>query len=336
MRVDVSSRRVTMADVAREAGVSATTVSYVLNNAAHQKIPEGTRERVLEAAGRLAYAPSAAARALRTGRTNTVLGLLPDWPIGPTLGALVEHLSAALTAHGLMLMVHPRTGQTRPISDVWKEITPAAVLAFEDFTREEVSALRTAGIEYFVAGLGSSSRGRSLGMHEQRIGSIQVQHLAAAGHRLLGYAYPDDERVRSFARPRLEGFQQACLDLNLETPTVLTIPLDPAGAAEAVNLWRDADRRITAVGCYNDNSALAVLAGMRVLSLKAPQDLALIGVDDIEAARLADPPLTTVVTDLESVATRIAEAISAALTGETRRRHRSDPETVHLVRRSSA
>src|SRR5579859_3997826 len=102
MRAEVPSRRVTMADVARVAGVSPTTVSYVLTNAAHQKISDATRQRVLDAASRLAYAPSAAARALRTGRTDTVVALLPDWPIGPTVGALIEHLSAALTAHGLM------------------------------------------------------------------------------------------------------------------------------------------------------------------------------------------------------------------------------------------
>src|SRR4051812_43365688 len=79
-------RRATSADVAREAGVSRATVSYVLNDTPHQKIPEATRRRVLEAAARLGYAPSAAARTLRTGRSDVVLGMLPDWPIGPAVG----------------------------------------------------------------------------------------------------------------------------------------------------------------------------------------------------------------------------------------------------------
>lgn len=335
MRVQIPGRRVTSADVAREAGVSRTTVSYVLNNTAHQKIPKETRQRVLEAASRLAYAPSAAARALRTGRTDTVLCLLPDWPISPTIGALLEHLSAALAADGLMLVVHPRSRETRPISDVWKAITPAAVVAFEDFARDEAAAMRAAGIEVIVTLLGRSGRGRDFGTRQQRGGALQVEHLAAAGHHRLGYAFPDDERVHTFARPRLEGVRQACADLGLDEPMVLTVPLDPTPAAEAVRAWRAADPAVTGVCCFNDNTALAVLAGMRLLGLRAPHDLAVVGVDDIPAARLADPPLTTVTTEMQALATHIAATITAALSGEPRPR-RPEPEMVHLVRRCSA
>ena len=73
---------VTSADVARESGVSRTTVSYVLNGTPGTSISDATRQRVLEAAARLGYAPSAAARTLRSGRSDLVLCLLPDWPVG--------------------------------------------------------------------------------------------------------------------------------------------------------------------------------------------------------------------------------------------------------------
>src|SRR3954466_11356127 len=125
-------RRPTAADVARQAGVSRATVSYVLNDTPHQKIPEATRRRVLEAAARLGYAPSAAARTRRPGRSDGVLGMLPDWPIGPAVGRLLEHLSTALAEAGLTFVVHPRGRSPRPGSEVWKAIGPAAVLAFDD------------------------------------------------------------------------------------------------------------------------------------------------------------------------------------------------------------
>jgi DNA-binding LacI/PurR family transcriptional regulator len=330
-----ASRRVTSADVARAAGVSRTTVSYVLNNTAHQKIPQDTRQRVLEAASRLAYAPSAAARALRTGRTDTVLCLLPDWPISPTVGALLEHLSAALAADDLMLVVHPRSRETRPVSDVWKAITPAAVVAFENIARDEAAAMRSAGIDVVVTLMGRSGRGREFGMRQQRSGTVQAEHLVAAGHRRLGYALPDDERVQVFARPRLEGVQHACSKLGLEAPLVRTVPLDPLAASEAVRAWRAAASPVTAVCCFNDNTALAVLAGMRQLGLSAPGDLAVVGVDDIPAARLADPPLTTVATDIQALARHVAQTITALLNGAPQPR-RPDPDIVHLVRRCSA
>src|SRR6185312_9765886 len=90
---DHNTRRVTSADVARLAGVSRATVSYVLNETPGQTISISTRGRVLDAAARLGYAPSAAARTLRTGRSDVVLCLLPDWPIGPEVGSMLGNLS---------------------------------------------------------------------------------------------------------------------------------------------------------------------------------------------------------------------------------------------------
>ena len=263
-----------------------------------------------------------------------MLCLLPDWPISPTIGALLEHPSAALAAKGLMLVVHPRSHAACPIADVWKAITPAAVVAFEDLAPEEAAALRAAGIQV-VTLAGRSGRGRDFGLRQQHLGRLQVEHLAAAGHRHLGYALPDDERVGVFARPRLEGVRQACADLGLAEPTALTVPLDPSAAAKVVRAWRATGPPVTGICCFNDNTALAVLAGMRRLGLSAPRDLAVVGVDDIPPARLADPPLTTVTTDVQALATQVAEAITALLHGEPRPR-RSAPDMAHVVRRCSA
>src|SRR5215213_9821192 len=204
--LDGRSRRVTSADVARAAGLSRATVSYVLNDTPGQKIPQATRQRVLDAAAQLGYAPSAAARALRSGRSDIVLCLLPDWPIGATVGAFLEHLSAALAAEGL---------------------------AFEEFEDDEARAMRAAGTEVSVALLGGSRRRPGeFGIPQQRVGRLQAEHLAAKAHRRLGFAAPDDPRVRAFAEPRLDGVRHACAELGLPEPDVRTVPLDPAGAAE--------------------------------------------------------------------------------------------------------
>jgi DNA-binding LacI/PurR family transcriptional regulator len=328
-----TGRRITSTDVAREAGVSRATVSYVLNDVPHQKIAEPTRRRILEAAARLGYAPSAAARALRSGRSELVLCLLPDWPIGPTVGDMLQKLSAALAAEGLTLLAHPDAG-ARPVGELWKTVTPAAVVAFENFDEQEQAAMRAAGIEVAVALFAKAGKGRlDFGIPQQRSGRVQAEHLAATGHRRLGYAYPDDERVQMFAEPRLDGVRMACADLGLGQPLVLPVPLDPGAAADAVRAWRDAG--VTGVCAYNDEVALAVLAGLRELGLAAPGDLAVVGVDDVPAARLAAPPLTTVTSGQGLVAEHLARSIVASLAGGPAPR-RPGSDVVKLVPRASA
>ena len=329
-------QRVTSADVAKMAGVSRATVSYVLNDTPHQTISEGTRGRVLSAAAALGYAPSAAARTLRTGRSDIVLCLLPDWPIGDEVGALLSNLSSAFARRGLTFVVHPASRDDRPISELWKALTPAAVLAFGDFSdlsEQELAAMRAAGVAPVVPLAGGSGGERRLDPAQQRVGRLQAQHLAGLGHRLLGYAYPDDERLRFFADPRLAGVREGCAALSLAPPSVTTVPLSPAAAAEAVTAWRAAG--VTAVCAYNDEVALAVLAGVRRAGLRAPDDLAVIGVDDIPAARLADPPLTTVTTDQAAVAVHLAASVVDAIVGK-RTTEQRPLDAVAVVPRASA
>jgi len=328
-----ATRRVTSADVARVAGVSRATVSYVLNDTPHQTISAGTRTRVLDAAANLGYAPSAAARALRTGRSEVVLCLLPDWPIGQELGAMLGNLSTELARSGLTFVAHPGSHADRPSAELWKAITPAAVLAFLDFTETEIGAMRAAGVALVVALLGRGRQGRrELEVSQHLVGRLQAEHLAAAGHTRIGYAYPDDERVRIFADPRLEGAQETCAAQGLAAPDVREVPLEQAAAAEAVLGWRAVG--VTGVCAYNDEVALAVLAGLRSLSLTAPADLAVIGVDDIPAARLATPALTTVTTDQAAVAKHLAATIVAAINGTTEPPHNGG-EVVRVLTRES-
>ncbi|MFE3036605.1 LacI family DNA-binding transcriptional regulator [Streptomyces canus] len=305
----------TSADVAREAKVSRATVSYVLNDSPHQKIPEGTRRRVREAAVRLGYAPSAAARSLRKGRSDIVLGLLPDWPIEHVLGRLVQQLTNALAQHDLTFLVHSAAHPARPLREVWKALTPAAVLALDAFPQAEAGAMRAAGIEVVMAVHGSARGGRGAPLvSDEPIGVAQARYLTAA-HRRLGYAYPDLAGLGVLASPRLDGVRRVCAELGLPEPDVRTVPVDPDGAVEAVKAWLTADPPVTGVCAFNDDVAMAVLAALRSLGLRAPRDLAVIGVDDIRSAALAQPPLTTVVRDTHTLALGLAHRIVSTLDG---------------------
>jgi len=326
-------KRPTATDVARRAGVSQATVSYVMNNTPHQVIPEPTRQRVLAAAVELGYTPSAAARMLVSGRSDVVLLLLPDWPIGLGVASLLDELSQAFAQHDLTFVIHPQV-RARPITELWKSIIPAAILAYDSFDETDLTAISRSGAELVV--ISELDRGaRAMDRAVNRTGRIQVEHLARAGHRHLGYAWPDNDRVLFFARHRLEGVRAACVELGLPEPRVTTTPLTADGGAAAIAGWRAREPAVTAICAFNDEVALAVLAGARQLGLAVPDDLAVIGVDDIPAAALAAPPLTTVAGNIHVTAQDIVDAVLGKLDGRSAA-PRPRPDADRVVRRVSA
>jgi DNA-binding LacI/PurR family transcriptional regulator len=261
-----------------------------------------------------------------------VLLLIPEWPISPAIAKLVEELTLALAAAGLTLVVHAHPRSARPVHDLWKAITPAAVINHQALDEAEVATARRAGIPV-VAPVFQLAGRASFADFQQGIGRAQAEQLAAAGHRRLGYALPDDERLAAFAEPRLAGVRAACADLELAEPVAHTVPLEAAGASAAVRAWRRG--RVTAVCAYNDEVALAVLAGLRTRRLTAPGDLAVIGVDDIPAGALADPALTTIATGMSTLGQHLAAAVMAVLRGEPVPPGPGS-EIIRLVRRDSA
>ncbi|WP_136709544.1 LacI family DNA-binding transcriptional regulator [Agromyces sp. H66] len=301
--------RVTSADVARESGVSRTTVSYVLNGTAGTSISEATRRRVLETAARLGYAPSAAARTLRSGRSDLVLCVLPDWPVGPVVESMLDHLADDLAERGLSVLVHHARGE-RPLSDLWRAVTPRTVVGLSAFDPVDVRAMRRAGIQ--VVDTSPDERGAE--NPQPRIGRLQVERLVAGGRRRIGYATTADRRVAEFADQRLAGVREACAEHGLAEPLVVPVDVDAASGTAAVATWRDAG--VTGVAAYNDEVAFAVLAGARAAGLAVPGDLAVIGVDDVPLAALASPPLTTITQSMDREAAYLAARVIAALDGD--------------------
>lgn len=325
--------RVTARDVARLAGVSQSTVSYVLNRTPNQTISEATRLRVQHAAEELRYAPSAAARALRLGSSQIVFVVLPDAPIGSTIARLIDQLTDLLEPHGYSVVYRRHRG-AETLDRFMREAAPAAVANLTALTPEEEERIRSAGIPIVHAAV-DSGRAGVLAISEAPVGRLQASHLVERGHRRLGYAASPDPRIGMFLEQRLRGVREVCRAAGLPEPKVVAVPLDVAAAIAAVaELRSDEEDPVTAVCAYNDEQAFALLAGMRVLGLRAPQDLAVIGVDDVPLAPFADPPLTTVDIHVnlisESLRTMVLDVVAGREVGDTV----YSPAT--LVRRDSA
>lgn len=327
--------RVTATDVAREAGVSQATVSYVLNDTPGQAIPEQTRQRVRAAVERLGYAPHAAARTLRRGRSDVVLFVLPDWPLGSALASIIDGLAAGLEEQALTLLVR-RSTTGRPLSELWRTLLPAAVISLDGVSPEDLRSLEAAGVPAISALLHqrSSAEGVLTGA-QSLIGALQLQHLAATGHQRVGYAAPVDPRVTAFRDLRLDGVRTSCFELGMATPSVREVALELVSAREALQAWRAEMPAVTAVCAYNDEVAFALLAGLRSLGLQAPDDMAVIGVDDTPLAPLAAPPLTSVSQDVGVLVDHFLRAVAAGVAGEVAPRA-PRTESVSLVIRESA
>jgi DNA-binding LacI/PurR family transcriptional regulator len=322
-----STRRITSVDVAREAGVSQSTVSFVLNSTPGQTIPEETRRRVLEAAKKLDYRPRASARSLAAGRSDVVLLALPGVPISANLSRFIEQLAAALAEHGLSLVTHLSEGHGRPLADLCAAVDASAVVSLIPFDEETTEALHRAGAEV-VLGTGGPAR-----TELQEIGRLQAQHLVSLGRSRIGYALPEEHPTTFRVQERLRGVEAACVEHGLPEPVALEVAMNGESAARAVDQWTAAS--VTAVCAYNDETALAVLAGMHLRGLRAPDDIAVIGVGDIPAAQVSIPPLTSIGFDYEETGRELAQVILDSLAGGTPTLQ-NGVNRPRLVRRASA
>lgn len=222
------AKRPTSTDVARVAGVSRTTVSFVLNDRPGQSIPEETRRRVIEAARHLDYRPHASARALVAGRSDIVLLAVPGLPLGAGITRFVEELDAALAEHGMTLVTHLTGECGRSLADVCASVNASAVVGFGSFDKETARELRRSGAAIvFPTGADDSPATRT-------VGRMQVEHLVARGHRRLGYALPGHPHLLPMGIERLRGAEEACDAVGIEPPVSLETTLDSDRAAGVV------------------------------------------------------------------------------------------------------
>lgn len=305
-------RRPTTHDVARAAGVSAATVSYVLNDTPGRRIGVETRERVQNAADALGYRPQLAGRTLRTGRSDVIVLMLPDWPIGATLLGIMDGLARALEPIGFALAVVPQS-KTNTLEHVAQSLAPAAIITFDD---PGAAFREPRGVPVLVAiGDHVGTFGGQRYALQSHLAEMQIAHLADHGHERIGYVRNANTRLQLFVRARLDGAAAAMVARGLQPLVVREIDDTLEQATTALRELRDAG--VTAIAAYNDDTALPLLAAAQRLGIKVPGEIAVIGVDAIPAGAYALPPLTSVRQDLEHAMQHWLQAIQAVINHET-------------------
>ncbi|MER5428286.1 LacI family DNA-binding transcriptional regulator [Streptomyces sp. NPDC002588] len=284
----------TSADVARLAGVSRATVSYVLNNTSAVRISEPTRRRVHEAAKELGYVPHAAARSLRAGHSRMVLMPTLTVPAGPRYSQFVHEVQGALSRLDYTVVQYGATGLSGDdAARAWAELRPVAVLMpTPGIGPEGVAVLKRSGARAVVTLSSTAVEGaHGLLLDQAGVGRSAAAHLHASGRRRIGVVVPGEQGLEIFAAPRLAGCREA-LDGTGATVTELPLAYTEESAAALAARWPDLG--LDGVFAYNDEYAMLLMRALQDEGVRIPEDTAVIGADDLMLGRLLRPRLSTV------------------------------------------
>lgn len=296
-----SKHRITSFDVARLAGVSRTTVSFVLNNVTSIQISEATRQRVLEAARELNYFPDASARTLVSGKSRT-LGLVlrqsPEQIFSDAfLPQVVLGLSQACTERGFQMMINPlepqeRGGYARLIHE---KHVDGIVLSGPRSDDDELLQLRRDNVPVLMMGQLPGSDIPLVDINAEDGARRAVQHLVQRGHRRIAIITNAPLEYTS-AQQRLTGYHLAlqAAGLPLDPALVRTGAYTPASGQAAMHALLALEQRPTAVFVASDVVCMGAMQAARRAGLHIPADVAFIGFDDIALAAYFEPPLSTV------------------------------------------
>ncbi|MDI9883422.1 LacI family DNA-binding transcriptional regulator [Streptomyces sp. HNM0645] len=325
----------TSADVARLAGVSRATVSYVLNNASAVRISEPTRRRVRRAAEELGYVPHAAARSLRAGHSRMVLLPTAHVPAGPLHSRFLDELQWALRGLDYTVVQYGSMGlDGDSAARAWAELRPAAVVSLGEtvLTPRSVQLLKRSGVRAVITlGTRAVDGAHSLLMDQRQIGARAAEHLLERGHRRLGVIMPEEPGPGLFSEPRLTGVRRAA---EPHGATVRPVPLAcEEEAAEALAAgWRELG--LDAVYAYNDEYAMLLMRALQDAGLSIPGDTAVIGADDLLLGRLLRPRLSTVRIDVVT-GQYLAGLVDRAVRDPDGAPERHDVMATRVVRRES-
>lgn len=290
----------TSADVARLAGVSRATVSYVINNTSAVRISESTRRRVQEAARELGYVPHAAARSLRAGHSRMVLMPAPVIPVGPLYSRFLNELQWALGRLDYTVVQYGSVGlEGDEAARAWAELRPVAVLVpGAGIGPQGVAVLKRSGARAVVTlGPGRVEGAYALLMDHDAVGHCAGAHLYAGGRRRIGVVLPGEPGLEAYSRPRLAGVREALRGTDA-TVTELPLAYTEEAAAELAARWTESG--LDAVFAYNDEYAMLLMRALQDEGVRIPEDVAVIGADDLMLGRLLRPRLSTVHIELPS------------------------------------
>jgi len=332
---------VTMADVARVAGVSAKTVSNVVNGYEH--VSGRTRARVERAIQELGYEVNAAARTLRSGRTG-LIGLVVPELAQPYFAQLADEVLAAAATRGLKVLIEPtafrRENELAALQGARRRIVDGLLFSPVGMEQEDAAHLE---VDFPLVLLGEqlfSPAVDHVTMRNVEGARAATDLLLDAGRRRIVVLGAPHENARGTSKVRFEGYRAALEARGIAVDPALVAWTDEgwhrANGARALADVLDAGARPDGVVAFNDALALGAVHELRSRGLRVPVDVAVVGFDDTEDARYAVPGLTTIDPGRQEIARVAVDLLCDRIEGRGPARPVLHRAAMRVVRRETA
>ena len=300
--------------IADKAGVSTATVSNVINGNNH-KVSEKTRQHVLQIIKELNYSPSATARSLASNESRIIALFIPNmlleggFGVDPYASQMISLLEQVIRQEGYYLMMRcaDRHTEITQLTRTWNADGIILIGAYAEEVRKINSQLTGVPVVY----IDTYAPGQpmvNVGIDDYRGGFLSAQYLLERGHRRIAYVGPD-EKHSDVIRERFRGLRDAMNQYGLKFAPEDIFLADTSidAGVEVGNKIFNSGRSYTAVAAMSDTLALGLSSSLQTNGLMVPDDISLIGFDNVKTSLYASPPLTTVAQNLVLKASLVGE-----------------------------
>jgi LacI family transcriptional regulator len=324
--VQHKSGHVTLLDIARACGYSVSTVSIVLSEAPlSQNVAASTRERIRKKARELGYHPDAYARSLRRRRSQTIAVLAYDLS-DPFCIPIVHGIQAGLQPANYLPLLVDAHAQRKLFDSYLKMILERraeGVIVIASWIFQETNLLEDIEknrVSIVILGRDLTNRNvSSLLVDNEAGGALAMQHLIELGHKRIAIIRGPEELFDT--EPRWKGIQRAAAEARVEIDPELVFQLpsltDPTsgfeGGLEISRQMLDSRRPFTAVLAFDDLTALGVVRGLNDAGFRVPDDISVVGFDDVLPAAVSTPGITTIRQPLKEMGLLASEWTLAAI-----------------------
>lgn len=303
------NNRPTIRDVAQEAGVSRQTVSRVING--DVRVAAATREQVEAVIARLGFRPSSIARSMALGRTHTLACLSPNLT-DFTFASIIEGAEAEARQHGYYLLSSsaPESADFAALMEqLVNQRRVDGVMVINPYIDDRFRYLPTEVPGLLIGARSRDPRWASIALDEQTAGRLAVQHLLDQGHGRIAIIH--GPLAEDCCQDRNAGYRLALQAAGLPVDPALILSGDWS-ATSGYAAVRDLVQRgvsFTAVFAQNDRMAVGAIRALREAGRRVPEDVSVIGFDDIPLASYFDPPLTTMRQDMPAIGRAAAQQL---------------------------